>query len=335
VTTDVDPKWRVPESYDIEDRAFVAPPLRGVVPTAPVLGMLSIRALEEQATGDGMFSLIAWQLKAGAATLAAETLARLDQTPGLSGIEQLMLAHAHYVFGDDHAFEHAQRTRKVLKTVDAGLTLAATALPHGAERVRILLDKLEPELAQATDAQRAVLALIRAAAEPAPAQLDAAYAQMLAIDDAFGLAQCALLAHAQERANAKRPPVMRAYLEHAVYRYEADGRPEWAALVIAQGLVPLLVDELDAPAEVVGELFSRAAGLALEANALATLESVFRLAARCGYAPTLTSLSQLDPPTFARRGAAPPTAPVSATASPAEAAKPKKAAAGKKTKKRT
>ncbi|MBL0215405.1 MAG: hypothetical protein IPQ07_16155 [Myxococcales bacterium] len=213
MTEQLDAKWHVPRDVDITERAVTLPPPAALLPTAPMLGILSVRALEDQATGTGLFALVAWQAIAGAGAIAAQTLDQLAHTSELSGIELLMLGHTYVATGagDGAAFEVAQRARKILKqpvtpqSIDASLMLAVTALPYGAERVRTLLDMLEPELAQGTDEHFAVHALIRAAADPSPALLDDAYTRLATLDDAFGLAQCAHLAYAQELATTKRP----------------------------------------------------------------------------------------------------------------------------------
>jgi hypothetical protein len=332
---EVDAKWDVPDKYDITEREVVVPPPRAQLPTAPMLGILSVRALEEQARGEGMFALYAWQVIAGAGGVAMKTIEQLAVTPDLSGIELLMLGHAYTATGagEGAAFEIAQRARKLLKapvtahSVDASLLLAVTALPYGAQRVRTLLDMIEPELPHGTDEQRAVHALIRAAADPEPARLDEAHARFTALDDAFGLAQCALVAHAHESATTKQPALMRAHLEHAAFRYESDGRPEWAARTLSHALVPLLAEGSAASASEIGELLGRAVALALEAKSEFCLEAVFRIAAKLGFVTSVATLSQFEPPTFTRRDpsiavAAPP---VTVT----EAPKPKKAAAKK------
>ena len=327
---DLDAKWNVPDSYDITERAYALPPPASHTGTGPVLTMLSVRALEDQATGTGLFALFAWQIMAAAGPIATQTLEQLAHSSNLSGIELLMLGHAYAATGiaDGAAFEIAQRARKILKqpvtpqSVEASLLLAATALPFGAERVRTLLEMLEPELAQGTDEHRAMHALLRAAADPDPVRLDDAHTFFAAIDDQLGLAQCALLAYSREAASTKRGAVMRGYLEHAIYRYEADGRPEWAARTISHVLVPLLVDELKAPATEVAELLARAAGFAVQAKSQSALKSVFRIAAKLGYAASVTTLNEFDPPAFAPRAAG--AAPVVE-----EAPKPKKTAAKK------
>jgi hypothetical protein len=268
-----------------------------------------VRALEDQATGTGLFALVTWQAMAGASAVAAQTLDQLAHTLDLSGIELLMLGHALVATGagDGAAFEVAQRARKILKhpvtpqSIDASLLLAVTALPYGAERVRTLLDMLEPELAQGTDEHFAIHALIRAAADPSPARLDDAYTKLAALDDAFGLAQCALLAHAQELATTRRPALLRGYLEHAIYRHESDGRAEWAARTITHALVPLLVDELEAPVAEVTDLLAHAAALAVQARSQLSLKSVFRTASKLGYVASINTLNEFDPPSFARR----------------------------------
>ena len=125
---------------------------------------------------------------------------------------------------------------------------------------------------------------------------------------------------------------MRSYLEHAIYRYESDGRPEWAARTISHALVPLLVDGLAAPATEVGELLGRAVALAAQAKSEFCLEAVFRIAAKLGFVASLTALNQFDPPTFTRRDAsavAPP------QPSESDAPKSKKPAATKKGKRRS
>ncbi len=299
-----------------------------------MLGILSARALEDQATGTGLFALVAWQAIAGASVIAAQTLDQLAHTSDLSGIELLILGHAYVATGagDGAAFEVAQRARKILKqpvtpqSIDASLLLGVTALPYGAERVRTLLDMLEPELAQGTDEHFAVHALIRAAADPSPALLDDAHTRLATLDDAFGLAQCALVAHAHELATTRRPALLRGYLEHAIYRYESDGRAEWAARTITHALVPLLVDEIKVPEAEVTELLARAASLAVQARAQIALKSVFRTASKLGYAASVNTLNEFDPPSFARRAADAPL--------PAEEAPKTKKSPVKKTKKK-
>lgn len=314
----LDAKWQVPDNFDITEREFVLPPPRGHAPTQPLLCVLSVRALEDQATGDGVLALYAWQMAAGAPQIAAETLGRLAANPNLSGIELLMLGHAYAATGSNAAFEVAQRARKILKqpvnaqSVDASLLLAATALPHGAERVLTLLEKLEPELPHGNDEQRAVHALIRAAADPSPAKLDEAYTWFAAQDDNFGLAQCALVAHAHELATTKRPELLRGYLEHAIFRLESDGRPEWAALTTSHALVPLLVDELKAPATEVAAQLGVAAALAVQAKSHIAIESVFRIASKLGFSASLRTLNQFEPPTFQKQDAAAPAPPARA-----------------------
>jgi hypothetical protein len=331
----VDARWRVPDGYDITERDIVLPPPRGSLGTQPALGILSVRALEDQATGDGVLALVAWQVIAGAHATAAQTIDRLASTMELSGLELLMLGHAYAAtgVGEGAGFETAQRARKILKqpvtahSIDASLLLAVTALPFGAERVRTLLGMLEPELQHGTDDHRAVHALLRAAAGDGSADLDDAIARFTALEDHLGLAQCALLAYAREAAAGKQPDALRAYLEHAIYRYDADGRPEWAARTIMQGVIPMLVDELKAPEAQVVEQLTRAASFALQARSLFSLESVFRSAAKLGYGASVTTLGQFDPPTFTKRDASAPAAP------PAPEPKPKKAAAKKPKKK--
>jgi hypothetical protein len=304
-----DPKWQVPDDYDIAERPFGLPPPRSLLPTAPMLGVLSVRALEDQASGEGMFSLYAWQVMAGANAVATETIERLAHTPELSGLALLVLGHAYVATGAGAgtAFEIAQRARKLLKvsedalSIDASLLLAVTALPYGNERVRTLLEKLEPELARGTDEHRAIHALIRAAADPDPARLDDAYTHLAVLDDHFALAQLALLAYTREAEDERRAPVLRGYLEHAIYRYESDGRPEWASRTISHALVPLLVDQLAAPPAEAGALLGRAASLAVEARSELALEAVFRIAAKLGFTATVTTLGAFDPPEFTRR----------------------------------
>lgn len=322
----VDVRWHVPEGYDVSDREVVLPPPRGSLGHQPTLGILSVRALEEQAAGEGVLALVAWQIIAGASDLATRTLERVANVMDMSGLELLVLGHAYVAtgLGAGAGFETAQRARKLLKqpvtasSIDASLLLGVTALPFGAERVRTLLGMLEPELQQATDEHRAVHALLTAAVAPEPAHLDQAYDRFAALGDDFGLAQCALLAHAREAAGDNRVDVKRAYLEHAIYRYEADGRPEWAARTIVQGVVPLLTEDPS-------EQLARAAAFATQARSHLSVDLVFRSAAKLGYAATATTLSQLEPPTFAKRAP---------SAGPAAEPKPKKPAA-KRTKKRS
>jgi hypothetical protein len=318
---------------DIVERDLVLPPPRGYLGTQPMLGILSIRALEDQAAGAGQLALVAWQVMAGGWSHATQTIERLGSTMNMSGLELLLLGHAYAAtgIGEGAGFEVAQRARKLLKlpvtvhSLDASLLLGVTALPYGAERVRTLLDMLEPELLHGTDEHQAVHALLRAAAERDLARIDDAFARFAALDDQLGLAQCALLAHSCELATTKRPEALRAYLEHAVARYEADGRPEWAARTIAQALVPLVADELKAPPPDVAALLGRAAMFAAQARSHFALDAIFRTAAKHGFAASATSLGPFDPPAFVQRDA-------SAVATPAPAPKPPKAT--KKSKKR-
>ncbi|HUS28788.1 MAG TPA: hypothetical protein VMZ53_09765 [Kofleriaceae bacterium] len=334
----VDAKWDVPKDYDLIEREVVLPPPRGSLGAQPLLGILSVRALEDQAAGEGVLSLVAWQTLAGATTNALQTIERIANKMEMGGLELLMLGHAYVAtgLGEGAGFEVAQRARKILKqpvtpySIDASLLLAVTALPYGAERVRTLLEMLEPELQHGTDEHRAVHALLRAAADPdQPARLDDAFTFFATLDDQLGLAQCALVAYAREAATTKRAADMRAYLEHAIFRYDADGRPEWASRAIVQLLIPLLVDEIKAPPDVIIEQLARAAGFAVQAKSQLAIEAVFRTAGKLGYAATVTALSAFDPPTFAKRDAA--------AAPPAEApaAKPKKTATKKPSKKKS
>jgi hypothetical protein len=320
----VDAKWAVPKDYDLIERELVLPPPRSALGAHPVLGLLSVRALEDQAMGEGVLSLVAWQTLAGASASALQTIERIANKMEMGGLELLMLGHAYVAtgLGEGAGFEVAQRARKILKqpvtpySIDASLLLAVTALPYGAERVRTLLEMIEPELQHGTDEHRAVHALVRAAADPdKPAYLDDAYTFFAALDDQLGLAQCALLAHAREAATSKQADALRTYLEHAIYRYEADGRPEWAARTIINALVPLLVD---AAPDAVPEQLTRAAAFAIQAKSELAIEAVFRTAAKLGYGGSLMALSSFDPPAFAKRD--------SAAAAPATeaAAKPKK-----------
>jgi hypothetical protein len=336
----VDAKWEVPKDYDLIEREVVLPPPRGGLTAQPLLGILSVRAMEDQAAGEGVLSLVAWQALAGAPQNSLQTIERVANKMEMGGLELLMLGHAYVAtgLGEGAGFEIAQRARKLLKqpvtvhSLDASLLLAVTALPYGTERVRTLLDMLEPELSHGTDEHRAVHALVRAAATDgdASAKLDDAFTLFGALDDHLGQAQCALLAYAREAATTKRAEDLRAYLEHAIYRYDADGRPEWAARLIAGSLVPLLVDEIKAAPEVVAEQLARAAGFAIQAKSELAIEAVFKMASKFGYAATVTSLSAFDPPTFAKReGAA-----AAASAAAAAAAKPKKTATKKASKKK-
>ncbi|HEY4055737.1 MAG TPA: hypothetical protein VGM39_03985 [Kofleriaceae bacterium] len=327
----LDPKWTVPDSYDITERELVLPPPRGYSGTQPLLGMLSVRAVEEQANGEGHIALFAWQVMSGAWTVASETIERLSNSVDMSGLELLVLGHAYAAteLAGGVAFETAQRARKILKqpvtehSIDASLLLAVTALPFGPERVRTLLDMLGTELEAGTALHAAVHALLRAATD-AQVSLDDAYAKFVALDDHFGVAQCALVGYAREAATTKRPAVLREWLEHAVYRFEADGRPEWAARTISHALVPVLV-ELAVPASEMAEVLGRAIAFGVQARSEYTVESVFRTAAKLGYGARLTTLSQVEPPTFEKRDT---------TVVVAEEPKPKKAAAKKGGKKR-
>ncbi len=335
----LDSKWQVPDSYDINERDLVMPPPRGYTGTAPMLGVLSVRAIEDQATGEGALALFAWQVLAGGFAAAEQTLERLVNRMEIQGLELLMLGHAHVAtgIGSGAAFEIAQRARKILKqpvtpqSIDASLLLGVTALPFGAERVRTLLEMLGPELQHGTDEHRAIHALVRAAADPEPARIDEAHELLAVLDDHFGIAQLALIQYAREAAGEKRPEALRGLVEHAIYRYEADGRPEWAARTIVHALVPQLTDAAE-----VTDALGRAAAFATHARSQHAIDAVFRAASKLGYTGTVTTLSQLDPPTFAKRegSAAVAAAAAAAAPAPAEAAAapaPAEAAAAPKT----
>jgi hypothetical protein len=331
----VDAKWEVPKDYDLIERELVLPPPRAGLGAQPVLGILSVRALEDQAMGEGVLSLVAWQTIAGAPHAVLQTIERVSNKMDMGGFELLMLGHAYVAtgLGEGAGFEVAQRARKILKqpvtpySIEASLLLGVTALPYGAERVRTLVGMLEPELQHGTDEHRAVHALVRAAADPEQAShLDDAFTYFSAIDDHLGLAQCALLAYAREAATTKRADDLRAYLEHAVYRYDADGRPEWAARLIANALVPLLVDDVKAAPDVIAEQLQRAAAFAIQAKSELAVEAVFRTSSKLGYAASVTKLDAFDPPAFSKReaGAAQPAAAVPAKQKKAATKKPSK-----------
>lgn len=326
----LDAKWQIPDSYDINDRELVMPPPRSYTGSAPMLGILSVRALEDQATGEGALALFAWQVMAGGWAAAEQTLDRLANRMEMQGLELLMLGHAYAAtgIGAGAGFEVAQRARKILKqpvtaqSIDASLLLGVTALPFGAERVKTLLEMLGPELQHGTDEHRAIHALVRAAADPDPARLDEAHELLAILDDHFGLAQLALIAFSRELSGDKRPEALRGYLEHAIYRYEADGRPEWAARTIAHALIAQLSDAAE-----ITDALGRAAAFATQARSQHAIDTVFRAATKAGFAATVTTLSQLDPPTFTKRAAGAAAAPPpAADDKPAEA----KADGGKK-----
>src|SRR5690606_34550480 len=135
--------------------------------------------------------------------------------------------------------------------------------------------------------------------------------------------------YTQERAGAKRPALLRGYLEHAVYRLESDGRPDWAARIITHALVPLVADEIKAPATEVTDLLARAAALAVQARTPIALKAAFLTGSKLAYAGTVTTLNEFEPPAFAKRAAdapAPAAAPPPKKKAPAKRSSKKKAA---------
>jgi hypothetical protein len=341
----LDAKWAVPSAYD-PDLDFGGKVLRQRgTPTVPALQLLSYLALEEQLAALGPGSLLAWQLLADDDASASSIVnALLDDPHG----DRLWSAHTMQLVA-----ESAQRAGEVAKLawqapleaadkVAAGLMLATSVAASSPEKARQFLPKIEPGLGDATPAQRATYALLRAATEPQAALLDDAHAQFAAIEHHFGLAQAALVAFQYEAAGSRDPDLLRGYLEHAVYRYDIGRRESWAARLIVYGLIPLLHDTVRANDDVITEWLQRAASFATGSRSMVELAGVFRLARKLGFDATVTTLEAGDPPQFTRVGPArhsqPVIAPVAKEASPApkEASPaPKEASPAKPKKKRS
>jgi hypothetical protein len=301
----LDPRWHVPASYD-PDLEFGGRVLRQRgTPTAPTLQLLSYVALEGQLTALGPGSLFAWQLIADDDLALGQTIQALLENPS---VDRLWCAHAMQLVADSaqHGGEYAKLAWQgpldsETDKVAAGLMLAAAVAGSSAEKARQFLPKIEPTLVHATPAQKATYALVRAAISNEPAPLDEAYDQFAALDDHFGLAQCALVAYQREHAGSRDPKLLRGYLEHAIYRYDLGRRESWAARVVIFGLLPLL-GELGASDDELVTWLQRAATFATGARSMQELASVFRLARRLGFEATLTTLEIGDPPAFVRTG---------------------------------
>ena len=325
--SNLDPRWQVPPTYD-PDLDFGGGVLRQRgTPTAPALNLLSFLALEEQLAALGPASLLAWQLAADQDEAVAATVLQLLEDPAT---DRLWCAHVMQLVADS-----AQRSGEVAKLawqaphaqeadrVSAGLLLVTSVLAVSPDKARQFLPKIEPGLVHATPPQRAAYALIRAALDAEPTLLDDAYRQFAALDHHFGLAQCALVAHQYEQAGARRPALLRGYLEHAIYRYDIGRRESWAARLITYGLLPLLAETLRAPDDELATWLQRAASFATGARSLPELQGVFRLARKLGFEATISTLEASDPPQFVR--VSPPlraSSPVIAAPAPAPAAAP-------------
>ena len=316
-----DPKWAVPEAYE-PDLDFGGTVLRQRgAPTSPTLQLLSYVALEDQLRAIGPGSLLAWQLLADQDEAVAALVTALLDAPD---VDRLWCAHAMQLVAGS-----AQRAGEVAKLawadssdkVAAGLMLATSVAAASPEKARQFLPKIEPGLLEAAPAQRATYALVRAAVESQPALLDDAYQQFATCGHHFGLAQCALVAFQHEALGARDPALLRAYLEHAIYRYDIGGRESWATRLIVYGLIPLLHDTVRPGDETIVQWLERAATFATGARSLTELASVFRLARKLGFEATVTTLEAGDPPRFMRVGPARQSQPVIAPV-PAPAAEP-------------
>jgi len=319
----LDPKWAVPAAYD-PDLDFGGKVLRQRgTPTAPTLQLLSYLALEDQLASVGPGSLFAWQLLADD---DASATAVVDAVLADPTADRLWCAHVMQIVA-----ESAQRAGETAKLawqaplpaadkVAAGLMLAGSVAAASPEKARQFLPKIEPGLADATPAQRATYALLRAASEPQASLLDDAHEQFAAIDHHFGLAQTALVAFQSESVGGRDPALLRGYLEHAVYRYDIGRRESWATRLIVYGLIPLLHDTVRANDDTLVEWLQRAASFAIGSRSMVELGSVFRLARKLGFEATVTTLEAGDPPAFVRVGPArqsqPVIAPIASAAPP-------------------
>jgi hypothetical protein len=297
-------RWHIPAAYepDLEHGSRVIRQ-RGT-PTMPTLQLLSYVAFEQQLTNVGPGSLLAWQLLADADTTVATIVDALLEDP--NG-DRLWCAHASQLVGAS-----ASRSGEVAKLawqapferqtdkVDAGLMLAVSVAAASADKARQFLPKIEPGLVHATPEQRATYALVRASLSNEEAPLDEAYDQFAALENHFGVAQCALVAYQREHTGGRDPILLRGYLEHAVYRYDIGRRESWAARLITYGVLPLLSGSA-ADEELVTWL-QRAALFATGARSLPELNGVFRLARRLGFEATVSTLETGDPPQFTRVG---------------------------------
>ena len=346
--SNLDPRWHVPASYET-DLDFGGRVLRQrSQPTVPALNVLSFLALEEQLVAPGPASMLAWQLLADDDAAVVATVLRLLEDPAA---DRLWCAHVTQVAADptQRGWEVAKLAWQSPATseterVSAGLMLVTSAFAMSPDKARQFLPKIEPALVHATPGQRATYALIRAALDASPALLTEAHAQMSALEpgaQAFGLAQCALVAYQHELAGGRRLPLLRGYLEHAIYRYDLGRRESWAARVITFGLIPMIAD---APADELATWLQRAAAFAIGARSLPELQGVFRAARKLGFEASVGMLEASDPPVFVRTSvptrasqpvipapavapaAAPAAAPAPAPA-PAAAPAPAKAAA--------
>lgn len=314
----------MPADYDVDLDAGGRVLRHRGQPGAPALNLLSYLEVERLLVEPGPYSALAWQLAADADDVATELVMGLVDGPT---VDRVICAHVMQVAADPEqrgvqVAKLAWRDATDEQRVGAGLMLVTSA-QLTAEKASPFLDKIEPGLAHATPAQRATYALIRASLAGSPALLDDAHRQFAELDHALGLAQCALVAFQHEQAGARRPELLRAYLEHAIYRYDVGRRESWAARTITYALVPLLVDAIRAEPAALADWLQRAVAFAASAQSADELRGAFRIAAKLGFDGAVSTLEPSDPPQFTRRAgwierrSSPIIAPVAAAPAPA------------------
>lgn len=325
--TSLDDRWRVPADYDVDLDAGGRVLRHRGQPGAPALNLLSYLEVERLLAEPGPYSALAWQLAADADDVATELVMSFVDGPT---VDRVICAHVMQVAADPEqrgvqVAKLAWRDATDEQRVGAGLMLVTSA-QLTAEKASPFLDKIEPGLAHATPVQRATFALIRASLTGSAALLDDAHRQFAELDHALGLAQCALVAYQHEQAGPRRPELLRAYLEHAIYRYDVGRRDSWAARTITYALVPLLVDAVRAEPTELADWLQRAVAFAASAQSADELRGAFRTAAKLGFDAALTTLEPSDPPQFTRRAgwvdrrSSPIIAPVAAAPAAAPAA---------------
>lgn len=282
----------------------------------PETHLLAYSAVEGWLAADSAIEepmrIAAWQIAADAPSEAIEVAQSVLSRTGLDDAQRVACGHLMTVAGSDDAMRvylDAWRSTRDVAGIDRlrlGVAMASSSLAFSADKAAKVLGQIAPDRSVASDHELAVCELLvatvnlkrdRSVAEYA---IEEAYSRFGLLDDAFGLAQCALVAYARESFLSNRVDVMRTYLEHAIFRYVSCGRDDWAARLIVHALIPLVVDRQHANDDEIGSLFSRAASLAARGPRLAEAQIVFHVATRLGFVARVSELDPDHPPQFNR-----------------------------------
>jgi len=316
-------RWAVPSEFTVARAEHVLPQTR--LPTFPELELLTYVAVEKRLgrrakpvdASEALIDLAAWQLAAGAPEAMLRTVRGLLSRPAppaqrLTCLRLLWLAPADagaHTFRSYAELWKQERERPGPLRVELALAVAGHIVADRPDKSLEVLSRVAKDVRRARPLVRGMFALVLGAARAElgdeagyQAALDQAHARFARIGHDFALAQCALLAFRWESRHQRRPAVMQAVLEHAVYRYLAAGRWSWAARTITHGLVPSLAEPSDAD---LAMWFGLASSHALGSRSLAAAESVLNVAARLGFAAQLDGLGAHSTARFRRVHRAP------------------------------